>query len=147
MHTAGAALALLAFSLLMAWQAFALRLGVLSNPGPGFFPFWIAMGLMGTSLVLLVEARRGHRGSVPRMSFAGFGRVLLVSASIAAYGALLEYIGFVLTTLGFLVFLSAGIDRQPPLRSTLLAALSVAGAYLLFDALLRVQFPRGPLGF
>lgn len=142
---AGIALFLLAAP--AAWAAFRLRLGTPPRPGPGFFPFWISLGLMGVSLALLLEGRGGSGGVAGRFPPQGLRRVLALTTSLAAFGVLLPFLGFPVTAFGFLLFLWGAMDRQPLPRSALLAGASAAAAYLLFDVVLRVQFPRGPWGF
>ena len=69
---AGIALFLLAAP--AAWAAFRLRLGTPPRPGPGFFPFWISLGLMGVSLALLLEGRGGSGGVAGRFPPQGLRR-------------------------------------------------------------------------
>lgn len=146
-RTAAPALLLFCFALFMAWRAHRLRLGALNSPGPGFFPFWMAVGLALASLALLLPWRSAQDGPRAEATPARLCGVLLVTGGIAAYGILLDVLGFVLASFGFLFYLWAAIDRQPLLRSVLRAGIAVSATYLLFDSLLRVQFPRGPLPF
>lgn len=146
-RAAAPALTLFCFAIFMAWQALRLRLGALNSPGPGFFPFWMAVGLALASLALLLPRPSGPEGPPGEATPAPLRGVLMVTGGLAAYGALLDVLGFVLASFGFLIYLWAAIDRQPLLRSVLRAGISVSAAYLLFDSLLRVQFPRGPLPF
>lgn len=137
-------LILLAFALAMGAAARHLGLGSLSRPGPGFFPFLNAVGLALTVIVLLVQARR--QSSRDRRGSAAWVMVFGLTVGITAYGVLVDYVGFILTSFGFLLFCWIGMARQPAWRSVTLAAVTTATAYFLFDYLLGVRLPRGPLG-
>jgi len=134
-------LALLAVSIVLGWKAHALRLGTLTSPGPGFFPFWLSLGLGVTALALLVTDRS-------RIDAPGAVRpAIVITAALAAYGLLLEPLGLVLTTVAFLAFLWRVVDGRSTARAVAGAAVATAATWLLFDAVLRVRFPRGVLGF
>ncbi|HJM41982.1 MAG TPA: tripartite tricarboxylate transporter TctB family protein [Nitrospinota bacterium] len=145
--------ALFVFSLLMGWFAHGLGLGNLSRPAPGFFPFWISIGLAATSLHLMVQSIR--EGAVNELaasletafSLSGFRRVIAVMAGTALFGLLLEYLGFLLTTFIFMAFCWLAVDRQPLLRGLLISAAVSGASLLLFAKILNVHFPRGLLGF
>jgi len=140
----GPLLVLLAFALATGAAAQHLGLGSLSTPGPGFFPFLNAVGLGLTALVLVVQAR--HRARHAGESGSAWPIVLGVAAGIAAYGILVEHLGFPLTSFLFLLLCWVVVAREPLWRSVMLAAVTVAAAYLLFDRLLGVRLPRGLLG-
>lgn len=140
----GPLLVLLAFALATGAAAQHLGLGSLSTPGPGFFPFLNAVGLGLTALVLVVQVR--HRARHAGESGSPWPIVLGVAAGIAAYGILVEHLGFPLTSFLFLLLCWVVVARQPVWRSVMLAAATAATAYLLFDRLLGVRLPRGLLG-
>ena len=149
MRRASPSAALLVFSLLMAWTAYGLGLGGITQPAPGFFPFWISSCLALTSMALLVQSLREEESarSLPWFEFSVFWPVLAVIAAPATFGILLEHIGFLPATFLMLAVFWFGIDGQPPVRGLLITATSAVCAYLLFDKLLGVHFPRGLLGF
>lgn len=140
----GPLLVLLAFALAMSAAAQRLGLGSLSTPGPGFFPFLNAVGLGLTALVLVVQARRQARHDGE--SGSAWPIVLGVTAGIAAYGILVDHLGFPLTSFLFLLLCWVVVARQPVWRSVMLAAVTAVTIYLLFDRLLGVRLPRGLLG-
>lgn len=140
----GPPLVLLAFALAMGAAAQHLGLGSLSTPGPGFFPFLNAVGLGLTALVLVVQRRR--RAGPDGESGYPWPIVLGLTAGIAAYGILVDHLGFPLMSFLFLLLCWVVVAREPLWRSVMLAAVTVAAAYLLFDRLLGVRLPRGPLG-
>lgn len=139
----GAPLVLLAFALAMGAAAHRLGLGSLSTPGPGFFPFVNAVGLGVTAIILVVQAR--YRARREGESGSHWPMVLGLAAGIATYGILVEHLGFLLTSFVFLLLCWIVVAREPIWRSVMLAAVTAAAAYLLFDRLLGVRLPRGLL--
>ena len=134
----------LGLAILVAVQSYALKLGTLHQPGPGFFPFWGAIVLGLLSMVLLVGARsRRVSDSAPG---ARSWMPLIVAGGLLAYVLLLEPLGFVMVTFLFLLFLFR-LVRRGWLVSGLVALTGTAACYALFQLWLKSQLPRGPLGF
>ncbi len=73
--------------------------------------------------------------------------ILAVLATMIAYGLLLEKIGFVLVTLGFVILLMKVIEPQSWKRAVLGGMISSMASYLLFETFLKSQLPRSFLGF
>jgi len=66
---------------------------------------------------------------------------------VCAFAALaLERIGFRLTIALSLAFLLRVVERRGALFTAVLSIAFAAGAFVLFDTLLRVPLRRGPLG-
>jgi hypothetical protein len=124
----------------MGVKSLALRLGTPTSPGPGFFPFWLCVGLAVVAMGLLLADRAATAPGV------GAGQAVVAAAAVAGYGLLLEPLGFVLATFVLLAFLWRVVARRPTLRAVAGAAMATAATWLVFDVLLRVRFPRGVLG-
>jgi hypothetical protein len=137
----------------MGWFAHRLGLGSISRPAPGFFPFWISVGLTVTSLHLMVQSIRERTADEllaefeTVFSFVGFWRVVVVMVGTALFGLLLEALGFLFTTFIFMSFCWLAVDRQPLLRGLLISAAASGVSFFLFVKVLNVHFPRGLLGF
>jgi putative tricarboxylic transport membrane protein len=134
----------LGFSVFAVVQGFALGLGNVQRPGPGFFPFWggVVLGLL--TLSLLIRAL----GAAGRLSISGirWWTLLLVVGALLAYLVFLESLGFVLVSFLFL-FLLFRLEYAGWLRSAMWSLLATAGAWALFGFWLKTQLPRGPWGF
>ena len=106
------------------------------GPGPGFFPRWYGVAMLGLSLLLILRSERGHVAE-----WRGTGRALATWAALALAVALMKTIGFVVAFAALTLFLVAVMYR----RSTLVAALTavaLAGAfYLVFPLALGVPLP------
>jgi putative tricarboxylic transport membrane protein len=134
----------LAVSVFAAVQGFALGLGNVQRPGPGFFPFWGGLVLGLLSLSLLIRAL----GGAERLSLSGirWWMLVLVVGALLGYLVFLEPLGFVLVSFLFL-FLLFRLEYAGWLRSAMWSLLATAGAWALFGLWLKTQLPRGPWGF
>jgi len=139
---AGAALAL--FALFVLWQIRVLPLGSLGNPGPAYMPTVLAALLLlgGVAIAAL-------GGDAPRPGALGFhewrhGVAIVAACVFAALG--LERLGYRLTMLVVLLFLLGVVERKRPVAALVFAVAFAGGTFLLFDGVLRVPLPRGPLG-
>ena len=119
------------------------------GPGPGFFPFWTGLCILGLAAGLIaLQAQHAIKGgAVEKTNWAGSGRVLAGWAGLMVSIALLEPAGFTVSFLLLTIFLVMGVFRR-----SLVAALAVGigasfGFWLLFVKLLKVQLPAGPWGF
>lgn len=117
-------------------------------PGPGFLPFWLALGLAAAGIGILVEQgwkaqRDAHwfsdRDSMRRLSTLTLLTILLVLA-IKPLGM------YVAVGLYFLTFLAIYMPSRR-LLTLLIAAGSPLAIYLVFERWLKVMMPRGFLGF
>ena len=140
---AGTALALLAVFVL--WQSRALPLGSLANPGPAYMPTALATLLLLGGIAIAVLG-----GASPPAASVRFGewRHAVAIAVACAFAALaLERLGYRLTITTMLLFLLGVVERKRPVAAAIFAAALAGGTFLLFDGILRVPLPRGPLGF
>ncbi len=133
----------------IAQEGYALDLGTASNPGSGFILFWtglIMAGLAASVLIgSLVGGERGFSlGSVFRDS--RWGKVLYVVTLLVVYAALLETLGFVITTFILLIVLFKTVEPQSWGVSLIGAFLTTAAAWGVFVAWLGTQLPTGILG-
>ncbi len=120
-------------------------------PGPGLLPLIAGIILIALGIGVLVPAvKKERKGKLPEVMFfperESLKKVSLAILALAAYGMALEYLGFLLVTLLFMVFLLKFIEPQR--WPVVLAAsfLTAASSYILFQFLLKVQLPKGILG-
>ena len=73
-------------------------------------------------------------------------KLLLALVALFTYVLVLKYLGFVLTTFLFMVFLLRFIEPQRWIVVFTAAILTSGIAYLIFNLWLKVQLPRGILG-
>jgi hypothetical protein len=141
-RVAGAAL--VALALVVFWESRALPLGSLRNPGPAYMPVALALVLLGFG-ALLVAFGKGTPG-VSTVGWTEWRHAVAIFAVCAFAALALERLGFRVTIALSLVFLLRIVERKGSIFSLALSIAFAAGAFLLFDTLLRVPLPRGPLG-
>lgn len=129
-------------------ESWRINLGEFRNPGPGFLPFGAGLILGGLALVLLVKTLGGKSSGDKafRVERSRWPKVSMTLASIFVYGFLLEPLGFLLMTFLVMGFLFRVIEPQRWRTVIAGAFFSAVGAYLIFEAWLKVELPKGFLG-
>ena len=119
-------------------------------PGAGFLPFFSGIALIFTSLFVFFPALRKRKTAENAAFFPerdSFRKLLLALVALGAFGAVLEYAGFVLTTFLFMLFVTRIMRPNEWRLAAVLALITAVASYLLFVVLLEVQLPKGLLGF
>jgi putative tricarboxylic transport membrane protein len=126
--------------------------GTNNEPGPGYLPVLLTLGLIGLGLALSAVwlwGPKARKGEAPTLSLQPrhMGRALLVWLALLVCALLIEPLGFLLAgeVLVLLVIVVVERIRSIPLIITLL--LLPPAMYLLFDTLLEVQLPGGTLWY
>jgi putative tricarboxylic transport membrane protein len=114
-----------------------LSLGSLTAPGPGLWPFVVALLLTGTALVLVVVDDPEDYEPFTR----GSARIAGGLAGLAVFVAAFEVIGFLLPAFLMLLLWLRVFGREPWRWAVGLALAGSLGLYLLFDSVLGVRFP------
>ena len=141
----GIALAMLGLLVLEETVRQRLPLGSLANPGPAYFPGVLACLVLVAGVALTVLAGSGPRFA--SLQWSEWRHALAILATIAFCALALERLGYRLTMFAALAFLIGYVERKPLAATFLLAAGLALGTFALFDTLLRVPLPRGPLGY
>ncbi len=139
---------MLAFCLFSLWQALLLSLTDRLGPGPGFFPFWLALIGAVLAVALLVTTFReavDPADAEVRILPHGPGgqRWLAIIALLAAAAAVMEIIGFRLTMLIFNTTLVIVLGERRWWLIALFAVLGSFGVYHVFTTWLDVLLPNG----
>jgi hypothetical protein len=130
------------------WEARKLPLGSVARPGPGFFPYYLAIALALVGAALVVQALRqpaprpaGAAGSRQRWKAAACLGALVI------YALSLESLGFLPGTFLLLIFLFTIIEPQGWVIAIGGSAVTAVLVYLVFKVWLGVQLPIGLWGF
>ena len=121
-------------------------MGKWRHPGPGFFPFGLAIALILLSLALIFNYWKKDSSPAPFWPERTWLRPLLGVAILIFYALVVDFIGFILTTFLFLVIWMWVIER---LRWRTILSISVGttvALYLIFNLFLEVPLPSGFLG-
>jgi len=118
------------------------------GPGPGFFPLWYGIAMVGLSLLLVAMSFAG-RGAEPdkAVNWREVGRALLAWAGLALCVGLLKILGFLLAFGLFTLFLVAVMYRRSLGTAVAVSVGVCLSFYLLFPLALNVALPVGKLGF
>ena len=122
-----------------------------TTPGPGFFPFWVGLALVGMSAVNLVRSLTGAERLEALFDRAGFLKALAIVAAVVGFILAAPWIGLLLGT-ALLIPITALVIR--PRWTMAFAATIVTIAILfpvvchyLFAVYLQVPLIEGPFGF
>lgn len=139
-----AAVALLALSAGVFWVSRDYPTGPTITPGSAFFPRLIAAGIALLAVTLLIQGFLDG-SSTHSLSSDDAVRVLAPMVVLVAYVAVMSVLGFLATTVAFLVVLMAysGVTR---LRLLIPVAVGIAVALqYVFVAFLHVPLPEGEI--
>jgi putative tricarboxylic transport membrane protein len=120
-------------------------MGSVKHPGPGFLPFGLALCLITLSLVLIFKSWREKTPSTPFWPQRTWLRPLLGVTTFVFYALVIQRVGFLLSTLLFLIIWMRLIER---VRWRTLVGISIAttaGLYFIFVFFLEVPLPMGLL--
>jgi putative tricarboxylic transport membrane protein len=120
-------------------------------PGAGFFPFMGGILLIVLSLVVLISAlapsKKQPTAEESKEKFFSqkdsYKRILLALLALFVYWLALGYLGFLLTTFLFMLFLLRFIDPQRWITTLTVSFLTTISAYMLFNLWLKVRLPPG----
>ena len=125
----------------------ALRLGIgwgTSGPESGFFPFWLAVGMVGACLAIAVQALR-RKSDRPFITRQALRPVLTMLAPATAAIALMQVAGLYVASALYLAFYMRWVGRHP------WAAVLAVGlgfpilTFVVFERWFLVPMPKGPL--
>ena len=134
---------LAAFGAVLLWDASAIPdKGGYAGIGPAAMPKIVGWGLIALAAATFAGGFRGRLAAVPRQNPVP---LLLIGAGLALQIALLNVVGFALAT-GILFAATAAAFGKRNLLLTLPVGFALAfGIYGLFDGILQLNLPGGPL--
>lgn len=114
--------------------------------GPGAVPLVLSLAMMGLSAALLVRPAAAEPEDEEDGGLHGAAMVGLVALMVAAFGLVLNSLGFLVSATALMYGLYAiGEERFVSLKALVRAVLSATAAYLLFVVALSVNMPAGSL--
>ena len=130
------------------WEGSKMPTDVVMKIGPSYFPNILASLLIVFSAALLAGALRGRsKGRVEplRLSDPGVRRGLITLAAGASFCALLDTLGFLITSEIFLIFMIWMLGKRSALALIAAPPLITFAAWLLFEKVLYLSLPPGVL--
>lgn len=135
---------LLFLSVAICLGSYRLKVGSLSSPSSGFFPFVTGLSLGVFSILILLEARKSKRKD-ERFWAQGANRkgIALTFLSIFLYAILLERVGFIATSLIFFILISRFVFYLKWTTCIFFSLIASFGAYFVFTILFGAPLPQG----
>ena len=120
------------------------------EPGPGYLPVLLTIGLIGLGLALTAAWLFGPRvrsGDAPTLSLEprGMARAGLVWLALVVCAFLIEPVGFLVAGEVLVILVIVVIERMRSIPSIVALLLVPPAMYFLFATLLEVQLPEGTL--
>ena len=135
----------------VSFRSLNLKLGSFVSPGPGLMPFFLGVGLiicsllvLGKSLLLILRKRKGPQQSI--WADVNLKKVITVVACLLGYSLILERAGFALATFLILTILFKTVGSQKWTSVLIASIFTVAISYVVFIVILKVEMPPGFLG-
>lgn len=116
--------------------------------GPEFFPRVMATGMGIASVALLIHTLWiGHAGEAKPINFKdpGIRRAIIVFVAAVLYAMLLEPLGFVITTILFMIFMMYMLRFRSYGLMFLASIATVCIVIFAFQIMLQIQLPPGIL--
>lgn len=143
------ALGLLAVAAVATAEAFRLEFGWgPAGPKPGFFIFWLAVLLAGSSLVILLRAlfQPGAHLSRPFVTRQVLRPVLLVFLPMGGAVLLFEVVGFYVTAALYLAGYMRGVGRHSWAAVLAMSLLFPLATLFVIERWFLIPLPKGMLG-
>ena len=141
---------MLALCLFAIWQSLLLPLMDKLGPGPGFFPFWLALLGAAFSLALLIGLVRTPAIDDPDAEpilpqSYGARRIGAIVGALAATTLLMEIVGFQIAMLAFNAALVVALGERRWIVIAIFAVAGSFGVHYVFTTWLDVLLPPGLL--
>jgi putative tricarboxylic transport membrane protein len=137
------------FSLLTCIESCRLKLGDVTKPGPGFFPFGAGLIMLVLSLIALFQwmGKKDSSEITVQKKPVRWWNIVIILAATLAYALSLEKIGFLINTFLLITLLLKVVEPQTWKTSILGGVITAVAANLVFNVLFQAQIPSGILGF
>ncbi|HEV8341506.1 MAG TPA: tripartite tricarboxylate transporter TctB family protein [Candidatus Binatia bacterium] len=131
---------------LVLWESLGLKIGWGYNgPEAGFFPFWLAAGLMLCSALITILAFLNQSPSAKKLFVPKEGRVPVLKVAIPAFGmvALTEAIGLYPAAAVYLAVYMRWIGKHRWVTTLIISLLLPVVSYFIFDKWFLIPMPKG----
>jgi putative tricarboxylic transport membrane protein len=136
----------LVLSLFICQQSVVIGVGSLGQPGPGLLAFGAGAGIGVLAIWFLIQSfvSKESRSEVAQNGRTlRRGRFLMICISLFTYTIAVNWLGFVLSTFLFIIFILRLIESKKWWRTLIKATLITIGNYLVFVEWLGLRLPKG----
>jgi putative tricarboxylic transport membrane protein len=139
----------LLFALVTCEESLRLKLGAVTKPGSGFFPFCAALVILALSLAALFQSFRTKAGEAKDAGGETFRwwSIFIIVVAVVAFALTLETLGFLINTFLFITIMLKVVQPQSWKTSLIGGVVSAVVADVLFNVIFRAQIPSGIVGF
>ena len=137
------------FSLYLMWKSTELPIGYIRGQGPGggFWPFWLALGMLLSCLASAWNWWRGlspaSRSDEPLMDAFGWRTLLYVGGSVVVFVALISIVSMYGAVAAFLFYYLRFLGRHSWFLTLTLSILLPIGLFFFFEAVMLISMPQG----
>jgi hypothetical protein len=130
----------------------AIRLGFgwgMSGPEAGFFPFYMGLGILICTILIVVKAVKAYRKDGPGgplIQEGGLVQILWILIPAIGVVLLTELIGLHLATVFYLAFNIRVLGKMSWVKVVLLSILVPLSMYIVFDRVFLIPLPEGLWG-
>jgi len=134
------------FGSYVAFEGYALKIGSLQDPKPGFMVLWAGILLAGLSLLLFMKTFRSQEAA-RESPWKGvqWQKGLKIVVYLIVYVAVFKWLGFLISTFALLLLLFKSLEPQRWSVALLLSAVTTILCFLIFGYFLELRFPQGIL--
>jgi putative tricarboxylic transport membrane protein len=133
-------------SFIILYSIYKLDIGMLKDPGPGFFLLISGIGLCLIAIIIFIKAKLSKiNGEINIFSDTIWYKPVIVLAVILFYIYLFKKLGFILDTILLMIFLFKCVEPQSWRVAILYSFLSVFIIWFIFAYWFEVQLPVGIL--
>ena len=128
-------------------ESYALSIGSVNDPGPGFLSFFAAIFL---GILTLINLGKILVTSMNELAFSSYKNIknLFYTVLIIFFSTLLmNSLGFIIISTLFMICLLRFVGQQKWSSTFAITGATVISSYLIFKLILKIQLPVGLLGF
>jgi putative tricarboxylic transport membrane protein len=123
----------------------------MSGPEAGFFPFYLSLGTIVCTFIILIRAVKAYRKetpgtAIPLIAEGGLTPILWVLIPAIGMVLLTELIGLHLATILYLLFNMRVMEKTQWVKTILICLLVPMSIYIAFDKIFLIPLPEGLWG-
>lgn len=118
-----------------------LKFGSIHHPDSGFLTFFVGLAFVGLGGIWALSAKASRRSTGIFIEKNRWIKPLLALILMISYAMAFKGLGYITSTLAFMVAWQQVIERQNWVNTLIVSVLSAAGMFLLFGFLLQVPLP------
>lgn len=118
-----------------------------SGLGPGVLPFWLGVGILVLSVILIVQSLLDKESGKSIFTVSEAASVGIMFAAIVIYAILMDLLGFGSATLLLVIFLVRRLGKYAWWKCGAMGLITAVVSVYLFRILLDMPLPTGIVSF